>query len=588
MSRYGTETTPDRPEFEVRVGGAAVEPLVQRDVVEIDVSEEVDRHGRLDLLVQNWDPDTRTVRHSDDGPFTPGASIEVLMGYHSALTSVFAGVISAVTTHFPAGAQPVLRIEARSRSILMEHPPRSRQLENVSDADVASALATDYSLTADAETGVTRAAVVSDRQSDWELLTARAHELGWVTYVRAQTLVFRPPAETGTPLELEYGLNVTEVHLTQDLTRAVDSVVAAGWDVDALEAIESEAGASQAEVELGDRQDHAAAVGDAGWPLRAERSASPAVLAGDAADALAAGRQRSTALGHYYGSGSIVGNPALRCDQWLSISGVGDRMSGPHYVTAARHRLSSRGYRTEFQVGRPPALVPPARSRSGGPPAASGRSSGAAVTIGVVDSLEDPASMNRVRVRLPWRGETGDGVWARLATLDAGDGYGTVFVPDVGQEVLVAPLDGDPATLVVLGSLFNGTQAAPATVSGGKNPVRTIVTPDGHRIVLEDGDASAVTIETPAGNRLRLAEADSEVTLTHGDSGNVLTLSAGGIELNAAQGDIVLTSASGAVTIDAVRIEGTSSGPSKLESSATFDLKASATLGLKGALVNIN
>ena len=35
-------------------------------------------------------------------------------------------------------------------------------------------------------------------------------------------------------------------------------------------------------------------------------------------------------------------------------------------------------------------------------------------------------------------------------------------------------------------------------------------------------------------------------------------------------------------------IEAKSTGPAKLESSATVDLKASATLGLRGALVKIN
>ncbi|MGK5110798.1 MULTISPECIES: phage baseplate assembly protein V [unclassified Geodermatophilus] len=576
MSRYGTAATPDRPEFEVRVAGTPVTPLVHGDVVEIDVAEEVGRHGRLALLLQNWDPDTRAVRHSDDGPFAPGADVEVLLGYHAQLTSVFAGVVAAVTTHFPASGQPVLRVEARSRSILLEHPPRSRQLEAVSDADVVSAVAADYSLTADAGAGVTRAAVVSDRRSDWDLLTTRAAELGWVTYVRGTTLVFRPPADPVGPIELEYGRNVTELHLTQDLTRAVDSVVGAGWDADVLEALESQVGAIQTGLDLGDRVDHGAAVSDAGWPLREERVARASLPATDQVDAIALGRQRATALLHYHGYGEVVGNPALRCDGWLRITGVGERMSGPHYTTAARHRLSARGYRTEFQVGSPPALRPPLPGRP------------APLTIGVVASLEDPDGLNRVRVRLPWRGETGDGVWARLATLDAGDGFGTVFVPGVGQEVLVAPLDGEDAALVVLGSLFNGTQAAPVAMSNDDNLVRAVVSPEGHRITLEDGDASAVTIETPAGNVLRLAEADSEVTLTHGESGNAIRLSADGIELTAARGDIVLKASSGTVELDAGGIRGRSSGPATLESSGTLDVKASATLGLKGALVTIN
>src|SRR5690606_22048297 len=102
MTRYGTAATPDRPEFEVRVGGTRLDPLVQRDVVEVDVAEEVGRHARAVLLLQNWDADTRTVRHSDDGPFPPGTDVEVLLGYHSALEPVFDGVVVAVTAHFPA------------------------------------------------------------------------------------------------------------------------------------------------------------------------------------------------------------------------------------------------------------------------------------------------------------------------------------------------------------------------------------------------------------------------------------------------------------------------------------------------------
>ena len=98
-NRYGTDATPDRPEFEIRVGGTAVDAQMSTDVMEIDVAEEIGRHGRLTLLVQNWDADTRSVRHSDDGPFGPGAEVEVLLGYHSSLQSVFDGVVVAVTTH---------------------------------------------------------------------------------------------------------------------------------------------------------------------------------------------------------------------------------------------------------------------------------------------------------------------------------------------------------------------------------------------------------------------------------------------------------------------------------------------------------
>jgi len=559
----------DRPTFEVRVAGTALAPLVAADVVELDVHEEVGRHGRLTLLVQNWDADNRKVRHSDDGPFKPGAAIAVALGYHSELTTVFEGVIASLTTHFPHGGRPVLRVEGRAKSILLDHPVRSRQLADVSDADVAAAIAADYSLSTDAADGVTRPFVVSDRISDWELLKRRAAELGWVTFVRGDTLVLRPPAASADAIELDYTRTIVELHLTQDLTRAIDGAVGVAWDLDSLEAAESEQAASAADVDTGNRPAHDTAIGDAGWPLRQARVESPAIAAADSADASAVASQRAAALAHYFGSGVAHGDPALRCDGWVSIAGVGNRMSGPHYVTAARHRLS-------FQVGTPPPLTPLARAADRG------------LALGIVEALDDPESLNRVRVRLPWRADGGDGVWARLSNVDAGDGYGVVIVPSVGQEVLVGFVDGDPATPVVLGSLYNGAQQPPVVVDTDTNAVRTLVTPDGHKVRLEDGDNSAVTLETGKGHTVVLNDKDSEVVLTHKDSGNAIRLSADGIELTAAKGDITLKSSAGTVKLDATKLEAKASGPSKIESSATFDLKASGSLGLKGSLVTIN
>ncbi|WP_297083803.1 phage baseplate assembly protein V [uncultured Demequina sp.] len=571
MTRYGTDATPDRPEFEIRVDGAAVDAGVHQDVIDIDASDEVGRHGRLTVLVQNWDPDTREVRHSDDGPFTPGAAVEVLVGYHSALETVFDGVITSLTTHFPRGGRPVLRVEARSRSVLLDRLPRSRQFEDVTDEDVASAIASDYGLTADTAAGVTRAAVVTDRRCDWDVLTARASQLGWVTYVRGDVLTHRPPASAEAAHELEHGLNITELHLTQDVAGAVTSTTAAGWERGTLEAIESEATQAQAELDIGERPDHEAAADETGWPLRDERRGSPAIADAAEAAARAAGRQRGAVLGHCYGTATIVGNPAIRCDQWITIAGVGERMSGPHFVTATRHRVSSHGYATELQVGSPPRVQPRAPRSDG------------SLSLGIVASLDDPEGLNRVRVRMPWRGDAGDGVWARVASLDAGEDCGAVFTPSIGQEVVVGCVDAEAGALVVLGTLYNGVQGPPY-VSDDDNHVRAVVTPAGLRLVFDD-EKPSVSIETPGAARtLTLDDDAGAITLTDGSS--TVVLDDAGITLDAAQ-DITLK-AGGTVAIEGLQFTSKASASSKFESSGSFDLEASAVLGLKGALVNIN
>ena len=145
---------------------------------------------------------------------------------------------------------------------------------------------------------MTREAVVSDRRSDWDFLKARAAVLGWVVYVRGDSLVMRPPATASNPPRLDYTRDLIEVHLTEDITRAIDYATGVAWDVSAQEAAESEQGASSAGIDSGSRKAPDAAIGDAGWPLRAARDETPADVAAEAADARAVARQRDAALAH--------------------------------------------------------------------------------------------------------------------------------------------------------------------------------------------------------------------------------------------------------------------------------------------------
>ena len=223
---------------------------------------------------------------------------------------------------------------------------------------------------------------------------------------------------------------------------------------------------------------------------------------------------------------------------------------------ALHRRRRTADVRPALRHGRPPpALGPGLRHRVPGGLAAAARAArgaddgsarsgdrGRSLGLGLVEALDDPASLNRVKVRLPWRTDGGDGVWARLSNVDAGDGYGAVIVPAVGQEVLVGFVGGDPAHPVVLGSLYNGSQQPPFTVDADTNAVRALVSPDRHTVRLEDGDASAVTVKTGKGHSIVLSDKDSEVVITHQDSGNAIRLSADGIELTAAKGDITLSS----------------------------------------------
>jgi uncharacterized protein involved in type VI secretion and phage assembly len=167
------------------------------------------------------------------------------------------------------------------------------------------------------------------------------------------------------------------------------------------------------------------------------------------------------------------------------------------------------------------------------------------VHVGIVVGVHDPEQQGRVRVRLPWVVDDGGGyeAWARLATLMAGAGRGSWFIPDVDDEVLVAFEAGDPHRPYVVGSLWNGKDQPPEQM-GAANDVRTIRTRSGVTIRMSEAPRDAsLTLETPAGQRVVLSDEPDTVVIEDA-SGNRVVLERTGIEVTAAN----------AVSVDAPRV----------------------------------
>lgn len=567
-----------RPEFELRIGGSAAEPRLAQDVVEIDVSEEVNRHGRCTLLLQNWDAGRREVRWSDSETLAPGAEIEVLLGYGSDLASVFSGVITGLTAHFPADQASTLQVEARSRSILLAGPGISRIAEDSTDGDLISSLASDAGLDADTEDGAQHEGIVIERRSPWPYLLDRASALGWVVYVRDKKLVARSPAEPDDPLELTWTKDLIELRLSQDVGHLPSESSAASWDVANQEQQQASADSPSGGMAHDGRDDHAAVVDATNWSGRQEMVASAAPL--PQLEARARAQALQAELRHLSGFGRTVGVAGLRSDSWVKIVGTGTRFSGPFYVSSVRQRHGRAGFTTEFGLGLAAPLVPRAPHHTD-----RRRPSAGLLLTGVVTDVEDPDGYARVKVSFPWSGSQ-DAVWARLLTAYAGKAQGLLLVPDVGEEVLVGFTDGRDDFPVVLGSLWSA--AAPPPVSpDSDNAIRCLVTRSGHKLTFDDSDEGGVTLHTNAGHELLLSDSDGKLAI-NAKGGNSITLSDDGIEVSASQGDLVLSAPAGEVKIAALNLSAKADAGASVESSATLDIKASATLGLKGALVNIN
>jgi uncharacterized protein involved in type VI secretion and phage assembly len=160
----------------------------------------------------------------------------------------------------------------------------------------------------------------------------------------------------------------------------------------------------------------------------------------------------------------------------------------------------------------------------------------------VVDN-RDPDGLGRVLVRVsaPTDVLAGD-LWARVATMMAGRNRGTWFVPEVGDEVLVAFERGEAKEAYVIGALWNA-KARPPTESPAD--VKLIRSRNGVTLrIREDRNNNALILETPGGQRITLQDNPGSVRIEDAN-GNAVVLSASGMTVNA----------SATVTVNASRVE---------------------------------
>lgn len=201
----------------------------------------------------------------------------------------------------------------------------------------------------------------------------------------------------------------------------------------------------------------------------------------------------------------------------------------------------------------------------------------AGVRIAKVSDIEDPENLARVKLEFPWRDDDGESYWARIATNMTGDDYGTYFLPEVDDEVLVGFENGDIHNPVVIGSLWSGNRKPPED-NTEDNDIRTIKTRSGHRIEFDDDDSGKVTIETTGGHEIILDDDDDSVTIE--DSGG------NSIDMDAQGGEIDIE-ANTEISMSAPTIELDADAEITLSAGAKIDIDADGQAQLSGAMVDV-
>jgi uncharacterized protein involved in type VI secretion and phage assembly len=192
----------------------------------------------------------------------------------------------------------------------------------------------------------------------------------------------------------------------------------------------------------------------------------------------------------------------------------------------------------------------------------------AGVASAIVSQNQDPEGLGRVRLKLPWRNDDFETDWCRIAVPMAGNDRGSFFLPEVGDEVLVAFDRDDIRYPYVLGQLWSNSDKPPANDSAGNNDLRLIRSRKGHMLTFDDGNSGSVTIELNDGKKIRIDD--------------------DGITIDDKSNRITLDSQQGSITIEAMQSLTIKAPQITIDASAKLDLKGGASLAASAAVVRIN
>lgn len=133
----------------------------------------------------------------------------------------------------------------------------------------------------------------------------------------------------------------------------------------------------------------------------------------------------------------------------------------------------------------------------------------------VVLSNDDPKKLGRVQVRMNWQSGSMQTSWIRVLTPDAGTSdkvstnRGFVFIPEKGDQVMVAFRYDDPNRPFVLGSLFHGKSG---TGGGSSNKTKSLTTRSGCTVTLDD-EKGSITMKDKEGNSY-VADGEGNITIS--------------------------------------------------------------------------
>lgn len=524
-------------------------------LVSASVCLELNRIGRATLKFNAGNMDKQTFDEGEDCAMKPGNSIRLDAGDTNSEDTLFEGIITGIRILTGKDFRSYLMVECRDNAYPATLGRKNRIFENKKDCDIIREVLKEYGSTDVDSTQYQHSTIVQYYCSDWDFALSRADACGLLVFADGKKIkVMKPQVNASPVLSVTFGEDIIAFDLELKADDLFSKYEAVSWNPKEQKTVRVSASSPSLNMQ-GDIKPANIATGDC-LLLQTDAPTEEKALK-LWADSMA----MKAELARYQGYISFYGSAKVKPGKMIELKGLGKRFNGNLFVGSVTHTIENNEWITEAGAGisamniteETDVVSPPA---SGFLPGMQG------LHTGVVKKLDgDPKNEYRIQVELPWMDGKNKLLWARLAAFYSTDGASSLFLPEIGDEVLVGFINQNPAHPVVLGQLY-GSKHKPPFEFEAKNNIKAIVTREKLSIEFNE-EKKVITVATPGKNSFVISD-DGKFIKLNDQHNNVITMDSGGISLSSAK-DIILK-AKGSIILDAsMKINGTAKQNVSLE-----------------------
>lgn len=517
---------------------------------------------------------------SDSSNFEPGKKIRIKAGYESKEKLIFKGIVIKHGLKINPDGGSNLVIECRHEAVKLTIGRKNNIFLEKKDSDIISEILNKVGVAKSVKaTKNKHLEVVQHYCTDWDFILMRADINGMIVIPDDEKLKIEPANFSSSPTyTVEYGVSMLEFNAEIDARTQLSAVTSYSWDTSNQKLLEAKGDPTKVKLPGTLSQSKVAkVVAPKNYILQSAATIDTPIL-----DTWATSKLAKSNLAFLTGSIKFRGVSEVNPGTMLELAGLSKKFNGNAFVGGVEHKIEGGEWTTEAKLGLTDDWYFETVNNVD-VPLASGMLPGfQGLSIAVVKKIHEDKSGNfKIQVTIPTLQKDNMGLWARLSSFYATKEAGAFFMPEVGDEVIVGFLNGDPQHPIVLGSLYN-KKSKPANTADEKNEIKSFTTKTKLKLEFDEKDKK-VTIETEKKNTVILDDKSKKITIKD-QNDNLVELSDKGITLKSAK-DVI---------IDAQNLKVKTKANTEVKATADFKaeglnvkLKGSAQLGAEGAQVEV-